>query len=1328
MKFTKTLTVLSATILSMLCTNVYGAVVSVPDGSGGIHAWQPQTNAVDSGNGAAITEGDDLVITVKLRDASNHSMPKNADSAEGGAFLVVAVTETGQSSYNNEDGQYKQVNLIADGHYGLYIADGKSEASFTIPTRANDYPNSHSTVQIHLRTDGWGINTIDDARNTIRIEDNDAMQPGGYLQIDFCPGLASQVREGESFQLSLCLDRASGTGIPLEVEILNATATDPVEPHSDGDLAGPLLQIGGSYTIPAGVTRHDLPPIEALRDSAFENDEGFTVFVGYPGSLAVEVGSSRGDTKDVVIKDTTRVHLNLGYEVELNYQAEEENPDFDTTMDPDPVSNPDTILVTLRLFTLSLNAAYPDSTNNTCTNDGDTRAFNYKVRFSTDSGQNFLENKGFVSQQETSIGYGQCATFSNEVIATIADNLYGTHRVTMEIRDDFPPTAFGSQISFPQGRTKTFTVNLGTAPPPPPPVPLTPEEMAELVAAAGPNIVTVSADKTTVEEGGSVTFTFTRNHAVGTHTRRIRMGADSNINVIARYEGCNALQGIICIALGNLAVPRSLRFDDGVDTLQFTMHITNDDFIYSAATISATVAQATGDTGDVDKRVDIVLVETDVETATEYTARFAPVENCVPLLVTEDVVDENGNPVLNEDGSRRQIEVEKGETCTSDSANQNHGGKWIRWVEVPIEFSAEPNAMSYRDMIDRVAGGRLICGIVSAENGTLIGARRAEAPSNKKWVVRVHPETGAKDILMTVHRNGNPSAACDTRKRVEFGETNMRLATSVSHAITRPSQITIADVTVSEDLRTLQCTRTHHDPVLDGEGDPVLDEDDSPTTTTRIENFQRIVPSRFLITAVLDKPAQNGMTLDFDPPAGWDDDVDYGYVVLPDDLLEMSAADRAAAIHKAECRNNTYGGSRSLRIEKGETTVYRMMVANPDEVDEGDETYDLEFYFLVSGAPNGRDDHEGYGAYLADNVVRVTIENSDPIPGEWVAGFSHSVGKTVVRNVSNRMGVLRKTSDGEVGTWVTFDRDSFANGPLSGSTEGFMVGMDRSWQAFDAGLAISSSHGTGKFNDLELAGDLLGVYPYVQVQPEDHYALWGTAGMSYGSITVQEGDKEGYETNMSMSMGAAGLHWDLLKLMGADVAFESDLMFVSAQSDAVRDLQAAETSSRRLHMAISGTHDWKFEQFRVTGSVDLGVVHEAGDVLEGFGTEGNLRVDFHHEHLSAGLTVGTSRTNGTSDSYNTNIGGSVKYDWSGDREGVIASYQPEVSMFGDEERSTATARLGYGFRRSGVLWTTYVLQSAQPAKLGLDAEYNENMQLQVEGSQDAIQANLRMSW
>ena len=1278
MKFVKTLTILSTTVLSILCANVYSAVVDVPNGSGDIEVEKPETNA------GTITEGEDLVITV------NMSGPAKRD--EGGAFMVIAVIESGQSAYNDEDGGYRQVDLIADGHYGLYIPVGSSGGSLTIPTRANDSPNSHSTVEIRLRVDGWGIKRVDDTPTTITIEDNTDMQPEGRLQINFCPGLASQVREGESLQISLCLDRASGTAIPLEVEILNASPGDSVEPYSDGDLGGALLQIGGPHTIPAGVTRHDLPPIEALRDSAFENDEGFTVFIGYSGSLAVEVGGA--NTRDVVIKDTTRVHLNLGYEVNLDEEVEE-------------IDDGNSIYTTIREFKLSLNASYPDSTNNTCTNDGDPNVFNYKVRFSTDTGEDFLESVGSISQQETSIEYGKCGMFRTEVLGRIPDNLYGTHRVTMEIRDDFPPTPFGAQMSFPHGRTKTFSIDLGTAPtPPPPPPPPNP----------GPSIVTVSADKTEVEEGGSVTLTFTRNHTVGTHTRPIRVGADSNIDVIERYGGCNSGRGVICVLLGaNMPVPTSLRFDEGVDTLQFIMYITDDEFIYSAGTISATVAQSTGDRGNVDKRVEIVLVETDEEQATEYVAKFSDVVTCRQRL------DDNGKGEF--DNLGRPLT-----TCSSQSAPEVHRGKWERWVEVPLKFTAEPNAMSYRDMIDRGTDNRRICGIVSAENGTLIGVRRADPPSNKKWVLRVRADTGARDIILTVHKDGNPDSACRSRKIAQFSDQNMRLEADAIHRIRRPPQVTIADVTVSEDPRTLECTRTHNDPVLDAEGVQVIDAEGNRVTTPRIENFQRAVQSRFLLTAVLDRPAVNRFRLSFDEPAGWRDDVHYGYVPLPDDLLEMSDEDAAAAIHEAECRDNRYSGSRDIVVNQYAESAFTMINVFNDEIDEGNETYDLKFYIATDAAPGGRDDHEGYGAYLTDNVVRITIENSDPIPSEWVANFSHSVGKTVVRNVANRMRVLRETSDGEVGTWITFDRDSFSHGPLSGSTEGFMIGTDRSWETFDAGLAISSSQGTGTFNDIELGGDLLGVYPYVQAQPEPHYSLWGTAGMAYGHITVQEGEKEGYETNMSMSMGAAGLHWDLLELMGADLAFESDLMFVSAQSDAVRDMQAAETSSRRLHMALSGTREWEFEHFRVSTTADLGMVHETGDVQEGFGTEGNLRVDLHHEHVSAGLRVGTSRTNGASDSNNTHIGGSIEYDWSDDGEGIVASYQPDVSLFGDKQSYGSTSKVGYGVRRSGILWTTYLLHSTQQARVGLNAKYTEGSQLQVEGSQDTIQASLRLSW
>ena len=453
----------------MLCTSVYGSVLDVPDGSGGIHVWKAQTNAVDDGNGPAITEGEDLVITVQLRDASNHSMPRDAQPDEGGAFVILAVTETGQSSYDNEDGRSRQVDLIADGYYGLYIADGKSEGSLRIPTRANDSPNSHSTVHIQLRADGWGINTIENARATVKVKDNRETQPGGDLHIDFCPGLPSQIREGQSFQLSLCLDRPSGTAIPIEVAVLEPVATDPFDAVCDGDLAGAHITSDDSYAIPAGVTRYDFPAIEALRDSVFEGDEGFTVFVSYVGELAVFIDSGDAtDARDVVIKDATRVHLGLGYTYDLNGTALVDNPAYDATID-ESATNRAHLEVVVRQFVFSFNPAYPDSADgNTCSNAGEDRQLHYKVRFSTSTGQDFLREHGTILTQVVPMSYVTCRPLATVVSAFIRDDLYGRQDVTMEVLDvagqPAGVTSLLSRTSFPQGRTKTFSIDLGTAP------------------------------------------------------------------------------------------------------------------------------------------------------------------------------------------------------------------------------------------------------------------------------------------------------------------------------------------------------------------------------------------------------------------------------------------------------------------------------------------------------------------------------------------------------------------------------------------------------------------------------------------------------------------------------------------------------------------------------------------------------------------------------------------------------------------------------------------------------------------------------------------------
>ena len=636
--------------------------------------------------------------------------------------------------------------------------------------------------------------------------------------------------------------------------------------------------------------------------------------------------------------------------------------------------------------------------------------------------------------------------------------------------------------------------------------------------------------------------------------------------------------------------------------------------------------------------------------------------------------------------------------------------------------------MSYRDMIDRVENGRRICGVVSATNGTMVGARRLNPPSNKKWVVRAKPETGAKDIILTVHKDGNPSSACQVSKKLLFGpDSGLLLQSDATQRIDKPPPVTIAGASADETLTEYECSRTVHDPVVDENDVPVLDENDVPVTTPRVVNFKRSVPQHLVITATLSTWARGNLILYVDPPSGFTDDVGLKFYNLPD-TSNLTDAEATEALRRTHCHAHRYHGGWSIDFKRGEVRRSMVLSVIDDDIDEGDEDFELEFYFkVIRNRVETKQSDEGYGAYMADNEVRVTIRNEDPIPKEWVANFSHSVGKTIVRNVSSRLDTLRETDDGEVGTWVNFDHDSFSNGPLSANTNGFTIGVDRSWEAFDAGVAISSATGDGRYKAMDLGGSLLGVYPYVQIQPQEHYSLWGTAGMSQGHITVNTGKKD-YKTDMSMTMGAVGVHWDLLELMGTDFAFESDLMLVRAQSGAVADMKASRTRSRRLHSAIGAVRAWEFENFRINGEFDVGLVHEAGDVEEGYGTEANIGVDFEHRHLSAGVSVGTSAVNGGDASYNTNVAAHVNYDWLGDKQGLIASYKLAVSWFGDGEAGGATATLGYGYRIREMLWTSYVLHAGQHMEIGLDGAHRKGAKLRIAAGDRSVKVTVGLSW
>ena len=1279
MKLLETAALILATTV---CANAHGAVVTVPEGlSSYPHVGQPRLEK------ATVTEGEDIVITLPLRDSSDHAQHGSAPAEEGGAAISVYVTESGQTTYRRPNGHPARIDLVRDGYYGVYIPVGEREGTVRIPTRANNHPNPNSTVSLQLRPQNtWGAYSIENTPVTATIIDNVDDQPGGPVVVDWCPDIPNEIEEGGTIRTAVCLSRPMPQ--PLEIEItvnarLNMGGIDVLR------LTGEYVGIqGGRYTIQRQTTRYDLPALGLTPDSVFEGspEKRFGIVMRHGGTGAIQSGQQEGRTlleHLVTVKETSTVELRLSGTVDLD------------AVRPAPDDLPNEL--PSRSLDLKLLDTYP---NGPCVpgEDDSRTTVSFSMQLGAGQRSKFLseppyDKSPFDTNGKGNIAYTECAEgASSEKTAIFKDELYGVHTITVTLTDPDTSTFPKSAVRFPEGRTKTFTVDLGD-----PPTPSTPEQ----IEADGTNIVTVSANKTDVEEGGEVVFTFRRNHARGEHTRRIGFGAESATRIFRDFVECRHSALFMCQRFSRgLAVPFAVKFANGVDTRTLTLRLHDDEYIYSMSTINAWVARGTDDTGTANKSVRVTVTENDTETATRYAAQF--VDDCFAIIEKVPVLDDNGEPLLDEDGNPVTTDRDTGrEECVP----QHHLGKWERSVEVDFEFTAEPNSLSYRDMYDRMESGRRICGIVSARNGTVLGARRLEGPSNKKWRLKVKPTSGAKDITLTAYRNGNPSSACHVRKSARFGgNRNMRVQANATKTIHKPPQVTIADVTVNEQARVVSCTKNG-------------------------QTFNRTIAAQLAITATLSRTSVlANTTVHFDPPAGFTDDVSRQYFNLPD-TSGMSEAQAQAAIREAECNASRYTGAWNISVRRGESRATRVFTVLNDDIDEGTERFDLEFYFKVRGSTGRtvrKEPHEGYGAYMADNRVRVTIRNTDPIPEKWVAGFSHSVGKTMVRNVAERLDTLRGTSDGALSSWVNFDHDSFSYGALEGSTEGFTIGFDRSGEAFDAGLAVSSSQGTGEFRGIKLEGDLLGVYPYVQMQPQAHYSVWGTAGMSQGNIEVKRGEKR-YKTGMSMTMGAAGVHWDVMKVAETHVALKSDLMLVRAQSDASGDMRAAKTSSRRLHSAISATREWRLQRWTLTSGADLGVVHEGGDVPEGFGTEGNLRLSAHHRHLRVGVRMGTSKTNGDGSADSTSASAQVDYDWMGDGRGVIASYKPNVTLLASEKSQGATSRFGYGYRTRAALWTPY-FEHGELTRLGLDARYGKGRTAEIAATGDTIELTLRLVW
>ena len=167
-----------------------------------------------------------------------------------------------------------------------------------------------------------------------------------------------------------------------------------------------------------------------------------------------------------------------------------------------------------------------------------------------------------------------------------------------------------------------------------------------------------------------------------------------------------------------------------------------------------------------------------------------------------------------------------------------------------------------------------------------------------------------------------------------------------------------------------------------------------------------------------------------------------------------------------------------------------------------------------------------------------------------------------------------------------------------------------------AGLAVAHSRGEGGYRseagDGTVESTLTGVYPYGHYDVSERLTVWGVAGYGTGTLTLTPAGMSAIETDMALSLAAAGLRNELSAAPaegGLALTATSDAMVVRTTSDEVRgsagSLSASEAEVTRLRLGLEGS--WQGLGTEGGGSFvprfEIGVRHDGGDAETGLGVD-----------------------------------------------------------------------------------------------------------------------------
>ena len=202
---------------------------------------------------------------------------------------------------------------------------------------------------------------------------------------------------------------------------------------------------------------------------------------------------------------------------------------------------------------------------------------------------------------------------------------------------------------------------------------------------------------------------------------------------------------------------------------------------------------------------------------------------------------------------------------------------------------------------------------------------------------------------------------------------------------------------------------------------------------------------------------------------------------------------------------------------------------------------------------------------------------------------------------------------------------------LDGEVVTAMLGLDFEWERWLFGMVFSRSMGEGSFQlggtcgsgcAGEVDDTMTGVHPYVRYEGAGGLSAWGVLGHGRGEMTLTRGESE-VEVDTGMRMAAFGGRGVVLAPSyrgGFELALRSDVLLVSASSEAVGGVMDADVDMSRFRLLLEGSREYRFGAEGVMRpSLEVGLRYDGGDLEKGSGLEvgGGLR----YAAPSIGLTV-----------------------------------------------------------------------------------------------------------